>query len=99
MDSTDPGRALVPQGHVDVALVWLAVEVVVMPRRHPVGSESRLSREGLRGAVLGGKRVRAVYAHQTGKTRTFYFTDGTKKRVSKDVAIGVFLEHKYGGVE
>lgn len=70
-----------------------------MPRRYPVGSESRLSREGLRGAVVAGKTVRAVYAHRTGKTRTFHFTDGTTKRVSKGTAIGVFLEHKYGGVE
>jgi hypothetical protein len=48
---------------------------------------------------VAGKTVRAVYAHRTGKTRTFHFTDGTTKRVSKGTAIGVFLEHKYGGVE
>lgn len=52
-----------------------------MPRKYPLGGESRLSIEGLRGfKVDSGKVVKTIVAHgERRRSRTVVFTDGTRE--------------------
>ena len=67
-----------------------------MAKRYPKGSESRLSREGLRGVTTGsGKVVRAVYAHgESRRTRTVIFTDGSKENWPIYDLVGALISNR-----
>jgi len=66
-----------------------------MPRKYANGSESRLSREGLGGAEIDGKRVKVIYAHgERRRKRTVHFVDGTAKNMSIDTLVGHLIESR-----
>lgn len=66
--------------------------------RYPVGSESRLSREGLAGASIGRGRqqstIRIIMGHcEPRRTRTVYLTNGQMK----NMRISTLLRHLLSG--
>jgi len=69
-----------------------------MPKQYPKGSESRLSREGLRGARLEGtehegKVVKDIWAHkESRRQRTVKFTDGTEANMGIFELVGHLIK-------
>ena len=68
-----------------------------MPRRLPIGGESRLSLEGLSGEVIDGKTVKAIYPHGAKRrTRTVVFTDGSTRDMSISDLVDRLIKAKGG---
>lgn len=66
-----------------------------MPRKIPKGSESRLSREGLRGATIDGKEVVTIVAHgELRRERTVRYRDGTRENRSIYELVGRLIEQR-----
>lgn len=66
-----------------------------MAKKYPKGSESRLSREGLKGMVVNGKTVVSIVAHgERRRKRTVTFDDGSKENWSIYDLVGALIESR-----
>lgn len=66
-----------------------------MPKKYPVGGESRLTREGLRGHQVNGKTVIVAHGHGTKRvTRDVTYLDGSTARVRNSVLLQALLRAK-----
>ena len=72
----------------------------LMPKKYRDGGESRLSLEGLRGVEYHGKRIVSIWAHsEKRRSRTVFFTDGTREVVGITRLIDLLVKSKGGADE